>query len=228
MRRHLGIHKDQILVLTIGRITREKGIFDLLSSISVAVTAAPNVRFVILGANKNFDESEAVEFRIRNDPRLKRAIKLLPACNPDEVWEYLCAADIFAFTSRQEGMPNSLLEAMAMGVPAVAFAIPPVLEIEAGKGALVHVPPFDSLLFAQALLHLAEAPAERARIGKLGKSEVMGRFMVQKNMAEALARLSSLRQKRNSAWTSKATDRTSGQTLTPGDSDISDCNAETR
>jgi glycosyltransferase involved in cell wall biosynthesis len=38
---------------------------------------------------------------------------------------------MFAFTSHHEGMPNSLLEAMAMGVPAIAFAIPPVVELEA-------------------------------------------------------------------------------------------------
>jgi glycosyltransferase involved in cell wall biosynthesis len=78
-------------------------------------------------------------------------------------------------------MPNSLLEAMSMEVPAVAFSIPPVLEIESDTGALVLVPPFDSKLFSQALLRLAGSAAERARIGEAGKREVLNRYTIQKN-----------------------------------------------
>ena len=62
-------------------------------------------------------------------------------------------------------MPNSLQEAMVMGVPAIAFDIRPVLELEAGTGALVHVPQLDTTLFAEAIIRLAASPKERERIG---------------------------------------------------------------
>ena len=120
---------------------------------------------------------------------LRQRIKLLPACDPDKVWEYLCAADIFAFPSHNEGMPNSLLEAMAMGVPSVAFAIPAILELESGTGAVSLVPPLNAALFGQAILRLAASQDERARIGKIGKEQVMERFMVRENMGKACAHL---------------------------------------
>ena len=86
-------------------------------------------------------------------------------------------------------MPNSLLEAMVMGVPAVAFAIPPVQEIEAGRKSLVLVPLFDSVALAREINRLAASPAMRADIGARGKREVLNRFLVQNSMAVALKKM---------------------------------------
>ena len=112
---------------------------------------------VLVGGKPGFDEERAIELKLASEPELARSIRLLPAVTPERIWELLCAADLFAFPSHREGMPNSLLEAMAMGVPSVAFAIPPVLEIAAGKGAPVIVPLLDSGAFAEALLRRADA-----------------------------------------------------------------------
>src|SRR5206468_1380786 len=126
---------------------------------------------------------------LRNAPHLKGRVRLLRSCSPDRVWEFLCAADIFAFPSHREGMPNSLLEAMAMGIPAVTFAIPPVLEIEAGTSCLAMVPMMDSARLAEAILRLAGSPSERALIAERGKTRVLQGFMLRENTAEALRRL---------------------------------------
>jgi glycosyltransferase involved in cell wall biosynthesis len=188
-RAELGIRDDQVLVISIGRIFREKGIFDLLDGLSLALVKNPSIACRVVGSIPAFDETAAVERRLDADPNLKGRVKLLPACSTDKIWEYLSAADIFAFTSHKEGMPNSLLEAMAMGVPAVVFAIPPVLELEAGTGALVAVPPFNSALFSEAILRLAVSEQERYRLGEAGRTQVMDRYMLRKNMAVALERL---------------------------------------
>ena len=112
-----------------------------------------------MGSHPAFDETIAVQKYLDKIPAVKERVRLLPACAQDKVWEYLCAADIFAFPStyKGEGMPNSLLEAMVMGLPAVAFAIPPVLEIEAGtRRTHVLVPPLRlARLLAEAILRLA-------------------------------------------------------------------------
>ena len=89
--------------------------------------------------------------------------------------------DIFAFASHREGMPNSLLEALAIGVPAIAFAIPAVLEIDAGAGALLLVPPLDTVQYAEALVQLAASPADRVRLGEKGRERVLARFMVREH-----------------------------------------------
>jgi len=190
IRQKWAIEHDQILVLSVGRVVRAKGIFDFLEAASKANSQNPKLNYMIVGSIPAFDETNAVEQTLKENPQLKQRVKLLPACLPHKVWDYLCAADIFAFTSHKEGMPNSLLEAMAMGLPAVSFAIPPVLEIDAGKGALVVVPAFDTEKFSEALLQLAASPRNRHQIGQKARSQVLDRFMVQKNMATALKRLS--------------------------------------
>jgi teichuronic acid biosynthesis glycosyltransferase TuaC len=192
IRKRWGVADEQLLVLSVGRICRDKGIFELLNAIELATTKDSKICCVAVGSSPAFDETRAVKKTLDEMTGIGQKIKLFPAVPPEEVWECLCAADIFAFTSHHEGMPNSLLEAMAMGVPAIAFSIPPVLEIESNTGALVLVPPFDSKLFAEALLRLAASPAERARIGAAGKREVLNRYMIRKNTYLAFNHLQSL------------------------------------
>ena len=95
---------------------------------------------------------------------------LLPACPPDRVWEYLCGADLFVLPTYREGMPNSLLEAMAMGVPSVASSIPPILDIDHTGAGLVTVPPRDAARLLSELVRLADSPFERLRVGQNGKA----------------------------------------------------------
>ena len=189
VRRELRLTDDEIVVLSVGRISREKGIFDLLKAVSLAAAQHPRITCVVVGSSPASDETITVQKKFDEIAGIREKVKLLPACAPDRVWEYLCAADIFAFTSHNEGSPNSLLEAMAMKVPAVAFGIPAVLEIDAGTGSLLIVPPLDATLFAESILRLAASPEERARLGEKGHSRVMSRFLTRKNMATALERL---------------------------------------
>jgi len=205
-----GVNDDQVVVLSIGRITRQKGLFELLEAISLTVARGCKVICVMIGAQPSLDETAIVQRKLDETPTLKEHARIMPACSPDRVWEYLCAADIFAFPSHREGMPNALLEAMAMGVPSIAFGIPPVLEIEAGTGGVVVVPPLDAASFAEAIWRLAAFPDDRTRIGERGSIRVADRFMVQKNVAEAVRRLAQVvAAKRTSA--SKSTARLSHQ-----------------
>jgi teichuronic acid biosynthesis glycosyltransferase TuaC len=195
----LSVSSDEILVLYIGRVTRSKGMLELLEAISLAASQSNKVKCIIVGSKPSFDETVLMEKAINTSPDLRQSIKLLPACEPEEVWEYLCAADIFVFPSHNEGMPNSLLEAMVMGVPSIAFAIPPVLELEAGTGAVVLVPPFSTAVLSDAILRLASSRNERARIGRIGKEQVLQRFMARDNMKKAYAYLARVVEERTQA-----------------------------
>ncbi len=192
VRKEWGIGEGQVLLLAVGRILRTKGVLELLDALAIAASQNSRVTAVMLGAMPGFDDREAVEQRLSEIPGLCGRVQILPACDPSAVWNYLCAADIFVFASHNEGMPNSLLEAMSMGVASIAFAIPPVKEIEAGTGALVLVPPRDSGRFAEEILRLASNPDERARIGAIGRTQVIERFLVRRSMAAAFARLSGM------------------------------------
>ena len=186
LRKKLNIEPDQIAVLNIGRVTREKGIFELIEAVTLATKSNPNIKCLVVGSIPAIDQTHAIQEHLNRKPELKKAITLLPAVSPAMVWEYLCAADIFAFTSHQEGMPNSLLEAMSVGVPVVGFGISPLLEVDPEGAALTMVPCFDPAHFAKALVHLAASPLERKQRGEKGKAIVMERYMVNQNMAKAM------------------------------------------
>jgi teichuronic acid biosynthesis glycosyltransferase TuaC len=121
IRQELGLTDTNIMVCSTGRIMRAKGVMELLDAIAIAAVKDPRLVCIIVGACPAFDESQTVQQQIDARPGLREHVRLLPVCHPDKVWEYLCAADIFAFTSHREGMPNSLLEAMAMGVPRLSL-----------------------------------------------------------------------------------------------------------
>jgi teichuronic acid biosynthesis glycosyltransferase TuaC len=195
----LGVGRDEILVLFIGRVTRAKGMLELFKAMALVASQNAKIKCVIVGSNPSFDETALLERKLQETPGLKEHVRLIPACDPGKVWEYLCAADIFAFPSHNEGMPNSLLEAMAMGVPSIAFAIPAIQELESGTGAVVLVPPLNAALFGQAILRLAASQDERARIGKIAKEQVMERFMVRENMRQTCTHLARIVQERNGA-----------------------------
>jgi len=199
VRAEWGVGPDRVVVLSVGRIVRDKGVFELLDVLSGARAKDPRFFGVLVGGKPGFDEFSAVEERRQSDPSLAGSVKLLPAVEPERVWELLCAADVFAFTSHREGMPNSLLEAMAMETPTVAFAIPPVREIEGGTGAPVLVPAFQTEGMIDAILRLAASPEERRRVAQAGKARIADRFSVKKNMAAAVEALSSVVASRRSS-----------------------------
>jgi glycosyltransferase involved in cell wall biosynthesis len=189
LRAELQVREGQHLVLSIGRLTRPKGVFELVEGFALAAARDPQLQFVMVGAHPGFDDSEAARRKARSLHSLDGRLAILPACPPDKVWEFLCAGDIFAFASHNEGMPNGLLEAMAVGLPAVAFGIPPVLEIDGGTGALMTVPPFDRHRYADALLELSASGSVRSQMGARAQEVVRQRFDVRRNVESALLHL---------------------------------------
>jgi teichuronic acid biosynthesis glycosyltransferase TuaC len=185
-----GISNDAVLVLSIGRVVRDKGIFELARAIELAAAEEPRIVCRMIGAMPGFDDSAAVESVIADSPTLRRHMRLLPACAPAHVGELMSAADIFAFTSHHEGMPNSLLEAMSMSVPAVAFGIPPVRDIAGGTEALVVVNPFDVVTLARQLVRLSASPQDAARIGRIGRERVLDAFSLDRSMTRAMQEMS--------------------------------------
>ncbi len=189
MRARWGISNNEIVILSLGRITREKGINELLDAVSYVTSLNKDIICILIGSVPAFDESAIVEKMTSNNPVLKDRIRTFPACNHNEIWDVFCGADIFAFTSHHEGMPNSLLEAMASGLPAIAFAISPVEELDARTDSLIKIPPFNSKLFAEAILELSESKENRNIIGEKGKKHVMEHFQMNKNMARAVEKI---------------------------------------
>jgi len=88
------------------------------------------------------------------------------------VREVLDGADVFTLVSDSEGMPGSVLEAMAAGLPVVATDVVGIRAIvEDGRTGLL-VPSADPPALAEALASLLDAPQRRAELGRAGRAAV--------------------------------------------------------
>ncbi len=193
IRGELGIHDNETMVLYVGRVVFEKGLLGLIEALGRQAECTKRLRLVLLGSNPAFDHTARVKDLLRCHPELVGRVSLLPACEPGLVWTYLKGADIFAFPSLKEGMPNALLEAMLAGVPCVTFNIPAVRElVQHDPRALVAIQPFDYDEFCNALSELSQNAEMRGAIGGRGREVVQTHFSMTHNMQAVLQQLGRL------------------------------------
>ena len=150
-------------VLAVGRLTAVKGHDVLIDAFKHVVEAVPAARLVLLGGG---EDEAALRGRVAT-LGLDHAVQLPGQATPDTVREHLGRSAIFALPSRSEGMPLSLLEAMAAGVPCVAAAVGGVPDV-VGDAAGVTVPPEDPGALAEALTRLLQQPPDRRRLAEAG------------------------------------------------------------
>ncbi|MBI5881505.1 MAG: glycosyltransferase [Elusimicrobia bacterium] len=167
-RLELRLAADDVLIGSAGRLDEQKG-FDTLVAAMGALGKRP-IRCVVLGEGPARPRLEA---RIR---RLGIERKVMLLGERDDMTSWLSALDIFVLPSLWEGLPNALLEAMAVGLPVVASAVDGVVEaVDSGKNGLL-VPPGRPGALAAAVAKLAADPAARSRMGEAAKETVTRRF----------------------------------------------------
>jgi glycosyltransferase involved in cell wall biosynthesis len=149
------------LVVSIGRLSEEKGHDRLLEAFARVATTRPGWRLLIAGDGPLRGDLETLGARLGLRGRID-----LPGLVHD-VAGLLARADLYVLASRREVFPMALCEAMASGVPAVA------MEYRPGVRELVHdgidgvvVPPGDVPALATAMARLMDDPVERQRLGR--------------------------------------------------------------
>ncbi len=105
----------------------------------------------------------------------------------DDVAPHVAAADMLVLSSRSEGTPISVLEAMALGVPPVVTAVGGLPDIVAHEETGLCVPPNDPAALASAIDRLASDPELRARIGAKAAGVAARRFAPERLAAETAA-----------------------------------------
>lgn len=94
----------------------------------------------------------------------------------DDVPRLLAEAQIFVLSSRSEGMPVSILEAMAAGLPVVASDVGGVREVVVDEETGLLVPAGDEAALEQALRRLLDSPELRRRLGDAGRERAEREF----------------------------------------------------
>lgn len=146
------------LVLAVGRHVAQKGFDLLVRAWGIVASALPHVRLRVIGDGPLRADHERLARELGIDARIEW---LDPTA---QIERHYREASVFVLASRYEGMPLALLEAQAMGVPAVAFDCPtgPAEIVTVRTGRLV--PPGDIAALAAALIELLASGALRERM----------------------------------------------------------------
>jgi GalNAc-alpha-(1->4)-GalNAc-alpha-(1->3)-diNAcBac-PP-undecaprenol alpha-1,4-N-acetyl-D-galactosaminyltransferase len=147
-------------VVAMGRLSAEKGYAKLIKAFGKAFASDASWRLEIWGNGPLRAELQGGIDALGMTGRIR-------LCGPtEEPWVVLAAAQIFVLTSQYEGFPNAMLEAMAVGLPCIAFDCPsgPRELSDEGRAAII-VPRNDVNALAQALTDLSTNPDARRQVG---------------------------------------------------------------
>jgi glycosyltransferase involved in cell wall biosynthesis len=152
VRRQLGISDDQFAFLYVGRLNPVKDLGTLIRAISLLPEdLTQSVRLYLAGDGS---ERAALE-QLRERLGLTGKVVFLGARG--DIADLLAAGDGFVMSSKTEGLPMALLEAMAAGLPCVATAVGGIPDLLAhGRGILV--PPEDAASLANAMAAVVRSP----------------------------------------------------------------------
>lgn len=156
MRHGLGVAPNAPLAVTVARLTEQKNHAALLAALPDIITAQPEFRLVLVGSGPLEDDLRAAA--------APWGETVLFLGHRRDVPDLLAAADLFVLPSLFEGLPLSLIEAMAAGLPAVASAIGGNDEVVDSGVTGILAPP------GQLAAAVTELLADRGRAAAMGRA----------------------------------------------------------
>lgn len=169
LRQELGIPADAPVVGFVGRLTRDKGVPELVAACRALRPHWPELRLLLVGFFEPGDPlPAALRAQIASDPQLiVRAADAAP---------YYHAMDVLALPTHREGFPNVALEAAAAGKPIVAAAATGVVDaVVHGETGLL-APVGDAPALSAALESLLRDPRLARRLGDQARARVAREF----------------------------------------------------
>lgn len=162
------------------RLAPEKGFEFLLQAVKILIDRKCDVQLRLAGEGPG---RNALEDMARDLGILDRVHLLGPVDEAANVRE-LYAADLFVLPSLAEGLPVSITEAMAVGVPVIATNIAGTSELVEQEKTGLLVRPSDPQALANAIIAMIDNYDFRRRAAELGRQKVMEEFDVNKETAK--------------------------------------------
>ena len=181
LRERLGIVENEAIILSVGRLSKEKAHADLAKAFRQLCTTNPdlNCKLVIVGDGP---EREPLESAAAQSGLSQRIIF---AGQVTDVRPFYAMSDVFVLPSLTEGSPNVLLEAMAAQVPIVATAVGGVPEIVENEESALLVPANDPAALAAAIARVVKDNSLSQRLARKATVLVETQFTSQ-NYARSL------------------------------------------
>jgi len=168
-------------LLYVGRLSATKGLPILLESLATLKSSHPEIILTVVGDGEDRAELEQMTAKLE----LNDNVKFVGYKSQAEVREYMQETDVFVLPSFAEGVPVSLMEAMAAGVPVVTTQIAGVSELVENGVSGYLVPPGDGITLADRIKTLLTEPQLRTKFGAAGRTKIEKEF----NLNHEVARL---------------------------------------
>ncbi len=158
--------------LYVGRLSAAKGLPVLLESLVQLNEQYPQISLTVVGDG----EDRAVLERLTQSLGLSEVVNFVGYKSQGEVRDLMQQTDIFVLPSFAEGVPVSLMEALAAGVPVVATRIAGISELIEDEASGYLVPPGNKQLLQQRIAELIASPELRQSFGEVGRDKVRREF----------------------------------------------------
>lgn len=175
-----SVTEKKIHILSVGRLIPKKGLDSLVKALNLLKTERIEWQCDIVGEGP---ERQKLESLIRTD-----RIRLLGPKNNDDVRQMIQRSDIFVLPCRvdddgdRDGIPVSVMEAMACEVPVISGTLPTIEElIQPGVNGIL-IPPDDTKELAHSIHRLIESPTLRKQYGRCGRKRILEEFSLPLNI----------------------------------------------
>jgi glycosyltransferase involved in cell wall biosynthesis len=180
LRDEIQLGTNELLVGTVARIDYQKDFRTFFSVAKLVKLHVPRARFVVVGDGKG-DELEKIkesakEFGVSQD--------VCFTGHRNDLLNVYSSLDLFLMTSIKEGLPNSILEAMAMGVPVVSTAVDGVPELIAENETGYLCPIGDVETLSNRVITLLEDKNLRSQFAQAGRKRIIENFSFEKRVKQ--------------------------------------------
>ncbi|MDP1816782.1 MAG: glycosyltransferase [Leadbetterella sp.] len=174
----LGLKEDDYVLISVGRLDREKALDNLLEAVSLLKTkkgynCQERIHLLLIG--EGAEKQKLIQLSLS----LKLAGNVVFLGYIEKPVEYLLLADIYVCSSSYEGLSLAVAEAMFSGLPVVATSVGDNPKMIDDKVSGILVPPNNPDKIAEALHDLLEGKYDRKEMGRKAKETIVKRYNVE-------------------------------------------------
>ena len=172
LRKKFGIPENVSTVVTVARLFAQKGYEYVIPAAEKVLQSHPDTHFLFVGDGPMYNELQAL-LKEKNIQDNFHFAGLVP---PDMVASCIAQAELLWHLSLHEGLPRAVVQALAVGIPAIGFALDgtPEVIINGETGFVTEAEDIESV--ASRTVELLDDPEMRRRFGQAGKAKVLEQF----------------------------------------------------
>jgi glycosyltransferase involved in cell wall biosynthesis len=187
-RRLLKYEDDDFTIIFVGRLTKQKGFYDLLDACKELLNKNIKFKLIVIG---ELNEKKKIKKHIERLGLINQ-ITLVGALNHEEICHYMNAADVLVLPSWMEGLPNVIMEACASELPVIAAEVGGIPELIVNNDTGFLIKRKSTSEIGDKILFLCENKKIADNMGKNARKRMIQKFNYNENGRLITSRITDL------------------------------------